>query len=629
MHFLCFQDRTHSNAADRRPMRYWDTFNTWWRAHLSETNKRPTPAEIHRWYEQNHQEAWESFLKKGFRSPGVEATIAHAKCLRSTDSIRDYFRAYRARKRGEGQDSGCGNRSSARGYDEGDCEDMSTTDPALSEGLTTFCKTDSHSMHSSVPRSQHRNRLDGSQHTSATPDQPGVVRTQTEPGFAPGPQLNGEAMPFSPVNMEEQLRTCALSGFALGRLMVMTQAEFQSSVAQRLFLAAAQASQLQAAQLAMLTAVHMPLWPNTANALSSGHLDSSAELAPAATLHYANDTCGSGKHQLHQHCDGVAIEGMGPPSSDEPQQLGLDAMTSPPVSSFLPDPGAKEGGWLHTLGGGVQDGPDIVATGYSHRPHSQAVKDVHDDGSHARASPACTADRHCSSKMSPPVRKPCSANNMTERGSALLCGPGAPPFSMSAPSTESEASKNNTDAADCIKLSHPLTAHAAATTAAYGHAVITMPPIEQHATSSAAAAAAAATFASYNPLQQSQSLSTPIQTQLVRSAMHAGATIPGSSALAMVAATNVHAALSEMSARRSLAVEAVDEATCLVSALASLGAVGISTPNCKGTLKMSVAHTSPSPLSAAQLLQDNPNPAFAISLLGGVPIITPFGDAPF
>ncbi len=48
----------------------------------------------HRWYDDEAEAAW------GDERPTLQETRVHAKCLRSVTSVRDYFREYRAKKRG-------------------------------------------------------------------------------------------------------------------------------------------------------------------------------------------------------------------------------------------------------------------------------------------------------------------------------------------------------------------------------------------------------------------------------------------------------------------------------------------------------------------------------------------------
>lgn len=84
----------------RRPVGFWSAFNGWWRGILNSQGRRPQAAEIASWYETFSDEEW------GFDKPSLKETRIHAKCLRSTDEVRDYFRRYRAiRKEEDGDDS--------------------------------------------------------------------------------------------------------------------------------------------------------------------------------------------------------------------------------------------------------------------------------------------------------------------------------------------------------------------------------------------------------------------------------------------------------------------------------------------------------------------------------------------
>ncbi|GFR40626.1 hypothetical protein Agub_g1208 [Astrephomene gubernaculifera] len=81
---------------NRRPVNYWSRFNQWWRHVLEESGRRPDAAAINRWYEENAQSTWPPN-----DMPTMLETRIHAKCLRSVDEVRNYFRAYRAQRRGD------------------------------------------------------------------------------------------------------------------------------------------------------------------------------------------------------------------------------------------------------------------------------------------------------------------------------------------------------------------------------------------------------------------------------------------------------------------------------------------------------------------------------------------------
>lgn len=38
--------KKHSQVLDRRPLRYWQKFNDWWRGEFDKHNRRPTAEEI-------------------------------------------------------------------------------------------------------------------------------------------------------------------------------------------------------------------------------------------------------------------------------------------------------------------------------------------------------------------------------------------------------------------------------------------------------------------------------------------------------------------------------------------------------------------------------------------------------
>ncbi|EFJ40555.1 hypothetical protein VOLCADRAFT_119944, partial [Volvox carteri f. nagariensis] len=83
-----------SKGNSRRPVNYWSKFNEWWRQVLEESGRRPEAAAINRWYEDNAHEIWPAD-----DMPTMLETRIHAKCLRSVDEVRNYFRAYRAQRR--------------------------------------------------------------------------------------------------------------------------------------------------------------------------------------------------------------------------------------------------------------------------------------------------------------------------------------------------------------------------------------------------------------------------------------------------------------------------------------------------------------------------------------------------
>lgn len=82
-----------SSGSDRRPLRFWQPFNDWWRAEFDKLGRRPTAQEIEAWYRVHADGVW------GPAAPSLQETRVHAKCLRSVDGVKKYFNAYRAKKR--------------------------------------------------------------------------------------------------------------------------------------------------------------------------------------------------------------------------------------------------------------------------------------------------------------------------------------------------------------------------------------------------------------------------------------------------------------------------------------------------------------------------------------------------
>lgn len=72
-------------------------FNNWWRAELEKLGRRPVASEIEVWYRRCASSVWPCEEER----PSLQETRVHAKCLRSLAAVRDYFRVYRATKRGE------------------------------------------------------------------------------------------------------------------------------------------------------------------------------------------------------------------------------------------------------------------------------------------------------------------------------------------------------------------------------------------------------------------------------------------------------------------------------------------------------------------------------------------------
>lgn len=76
----------------RRHLGFWDPFNIWWRAEYKKLGRRPTSKEINEWHEANAEKTWK------VNCPSAKETRKHAKCLRTVEGVRKYFREYRARK---------------------------------------------------------------------------------------------------------------------------------------------------------------------------------------------------------------------------------------------------------------------------------------------------------------------------------------------------------------------------------------------------------------------------------------------------------------------------------------------------------------------------------------------------
>ncbi|GAX72936.1 hypothetical protein CEUSTIGMA_g391.t1 [Chlamydomonas eustigma] len=82
-----------NSGSDRRPLRFWQPFNDWWRDELAKLGRRPNGQEIGEWYTQNAEMIWKD------EAPTIQETRVHAKCLRSLPLVREYFRTYRNKKR--------------------------------------------------------------------------------------------------------------------------------------------------------------------------------------------------------------------------------------------------------------------------------------------------------------------------------------------------------------------------------------------------------------------------------------------------------------------------------------------------------------------------------------------------
>ncbi|KAG2499411.1 hypothetical protein HYH03_002985 [Edaphochlamys debaryana] len=72
---------------------FWSPFNTWWRAQYERIGKRPCKAQICEWHEAHALAAW------GQECPSLDDMLIHAKGMRSTEEVRNYFRVYRQQLR--------------------------------------------------------------------------------------------------------------------------------------------------------------------------------------------------------------------------------------------------------------------------------------------------------------------------------------------------------------------------------------------------------------------------------------------------------------------------------------------------------------------------------------------------
>jgi len=79
-------------APNRKAAGFWSPFNDWWRCEYEKLGRRPSTEEVSAWYVSNADTAW-----KGDK-PSVKETRRHAKCLRTTADVRNYFRKYRAKR---------------------------------------------------------------------------------------------------------------------------------------------------------------------------------------------------------------------------------------------------------------------------------------------------------------------------------------------------------------------------------------------------------------------------------------------------------------------------------------------------------------------------------------------------
>eukprot|EP00216_Chloropicon_sp_CCMP2111_P006023 CAMPEP_0198235356 /NCGR_PEP_ID=MMETSP1446-20131203/1262_1 /TAXON_ID=1461542 ORGANISM="Unidentified sp, Strain CCMP2111" /NCGR_SAMPLE_ID=MMETSP1446 /ASSEMBLY_ACC=CAM_ASM_001112 /LENGTH=538 /DNA_ID=CAMNT_0043916495 /DNA_START=386 /DNA_END=2002 /DNA_ORIENTATION=+ len=76
----------------RKAVGFWAPFNDWWRLEYQKLGRRPATEEVSEWYRVHSSEVWQG------EKPSIKETRRHAKCLRTTEDVRNYFRKYRAEK---------------------------------------------------------------------------------------------------------------------------------------------------------------------------------------------------------------------------------------------------------------------------------------------------------------------------------------------------------------------------------------------------------------------------------------------------------------------------------------------------------------------------------------------------
>ncbi|GAX82436.1 hypothetical protein CEUSTIGMA_g9864.t1 [Chlamydomonas eustigma] len=77
----------------RRPLKFWAPLNDWWRSYLLEHARKPQTSDLQDWYNEHSHLVWSELER-----PSWKETRVHAKCLRSTEQVKRYFREYRAKK---------------------------------------------------------------------------------------------------------------------------------------------------------------------------------------------------------------------------------------------------------------------------------------------------------------------------------------------------------------------------------------------------------------------------------------------------------------------------------------------------------------------------------------------------
>lgn len=83
-----------AKSQSRRPILFWNPLNSWWREFYTQNKRKPKREEVQGWFESNFETEWPDARSR----PSWEEAKLHAKCLRPSEYVRQYFRDYRARK---------------------------------------------------------------------------------------------------------------------------------------------------------------------------------------------------------------------------------------------------------------------------------------------------------------------------------------------------------------------------------------------------------------------------------------------------------------------------------------------------------------------------------------------------
>ncbi|GAX83838.1 hypothetical protein CEUSTIGMA_g11262.t1 [Chlamydomonas eustigma] len=126
----------------RRPTQFWAPLNTWLRDYMAANDKRPGSSVVRVWFEENAHLVWDET-----DMPTWAETRVHAKCLRTTEQVKYYFREYRARRvyfESSAREKPCkkGKRITKEIHDDSSTGDHSTTiaEPGMfAESTTNLC----------------------------------------------------------------------------------------------------------------------------------------------------------------------------------------------------------------------------------------------------------------------------------------------------------------------------------------------------------------------------------------------------------------------------------------------------------------------------------------------------------